>query len=152
MFDGKISQALADGLGEAVEVGVVFGVEALLFDELPEPFNEVEVGRVGGQEEQLDAQGGGVLNHDVTALIAGIVQDDGEGEVQTEGGQLREEFTDLRGSDIGVVGHRDPLVGDGVERAQHIESLATTGGGDEDPRQRPEIAQKRGQHTRGRRP
>lgn len=31
-------------------------VEALLFDELPEPFNEIKMGRVGGHIEQLNAQ------------------------------------------------------------------------------------------------
>ena len=42
-----------------LEIGkcfVIGGVEALLFDKLPEPFNQVQIGRIRRQKKQFDVQ------------------------------------------------------------------------------------------------
>ena len=39
-----LAQAVHDRRFERSEVGVVVGIQALLFDELPEPFDQVEIG------------------------------------------------------------------------------------------------------------
>ena len=46
----RLCQALNDGGFEGREVGVVGGVQALLFDELPQPLNQVEVRGIGRQK------------------------------------------------------------------------------------------------------
>ena len=63
---------------KAVVVRIVLGVQALLFDKLPEALNQIQIGRVGGQEQQLDAQPLRQTLHQRTPLIAGIVEHDGE--------------------------------------------------------------------------
>jgi hypothetical protein len=45
-----------DRLLEGVVVRIVLGVPTLLFDKLPEAFNQIQIRGVRGQEEQLDAE------------------------------------------------------------------------------------------------
>ena len=54
-----LAQAVGDRGFEGGKVGVVVGIQALFLDELPEPFDQVEIGGVGGQETQFDLQLGG---------------------------------------------------------------------------------------------
>jgi len=112
-----LSQAGVNSGCEGTEVRVVLGVQALLFDKLPQPLDEVEVGRIRGQEQQLDPQ---LLCHGLyerTALIAGIVQHHGDRHAQGERGQAMEELADTLGVDVGGVGDRDDFMGQGVEGA-----------------------------------
>lgn len=39
-----MGQAVSNGVFEGIEISMVNGIEALLFDEFPEPLNEVQVG------------------------------------------------------------------------------------------------------------
>ena len=51
-MDGAgIFQAEFDGRGERTEVGVVRGIEALFFDELPQALDEIQIGGVSRQKE-----------------------------------------------------------------------------------------------------
>ena len=67
-------QAPANRCLEGPKIGVVPGVQTLLLGELPQPFNEVQIGRVCGEVQQLDIQFGGQAQDQGTFLIAGIVQ------------------------------------------------------------------------------
>jgi hypothetical protein len=59
---------ILDDLAKGREVRVVAIVEALLFDEFPEPFDEVQIRRVGGQIQQLNAQALGQLSDGLAFL------------------------------------------------------------------------------------
>ena len=52
----RLAQTINNGELESAELAVVFGREAqaLLFDELPQPLNQVEIGRVGWQEAEFN--------------------------------------------------------------------------------------------------
>jgi len=50
----RLAQTINNGGLECAELAVVFGVQALLFDELPQPLNQVEIGRVGWQEAEFN--------------------------------------------------------------------------------------------------
>ena len=67
-----------------------------------------------------------------TALIAGIIQNHSQRDAEVERGELPQEGTDFRGSNVGVVGDGDEFMGDGVERAQDIEALPPGWGAEED--------------------
>jgi len=138
-----LRQALNNGGFECREVGVIGGVEALLFNELPQSLNQVQVGRIGRKKTQLDLQACRERHHLGTALVAGIVQDDGERDPEIEGGQVPQERTDLRRRNVGVVRDGKEFMGDRVERAQDIETLPPRGGPQEDARHGPEEPQER---------
>jgi hypothetical protein len=48
-----LRQTGEDGLLEGGKTVVIFGIQALLFDKLPEPFNKVQVGGIRGQKEKF---------------------------------------------------------------------------------------------------
>lgn len=79
-----IVQATLDGVHEGTEVGVVLGIQALLFDELPQSLDEIEIGGVRGEEQPLDVKFLGVRFDEFAAWITGIVQDDRDGQVQRQ--------------------------------------------------------------------
>ena len=41
-------QAVDNGVAEALKLGVVSGIKALLFDKFPKALNQIEIGRIGG--------------------------------------------------------------------------------------------------------
>lgn len=132
-----------DGFLEIPEFGIAFRVQALLLDKLPEPLNQIEMWRVRRQKQQLYPQHrGGVLDQ-ATALIARIVQHQGDRVPGRHGGNLPQQLTDALTVDVGLVDHGEHLVGDGIERPQHVEPLAATGGGQEQPHPAPDRGQKR---------
>jgi len=132
-----IVQATLDGVHEGTEVGGVLGIQALLFDELPQSLDEIEIGGVRGEEQPLDVKFLGVRFDEFAAGITGIVQDDRDGQVQRQGRQLVEPLADAQGIDISGMGHRNDLFGHGIECAQDVEALATGGRPDPDPRKAP---------------
>ncbi len=51
MGRGRRFQALRNGRLKGRELFVILRVQTLLFDKLPEPFDEIQVGRVRGQKQ-----------------------------------------------------------------------------------------------------
>lgn len=49
-------------------------MENLLFDKFPELLDEVEIGRIRREEEQLDVKPLGSLQHQATTLVARVVE------------------------------------------------------------------------------
>ncbi len=72
-----LGEAVYDRLLEQVKVFIVGAVETFFAHEAPESLNQIEIGRLGGQKEQLDAPLAGSLHYQPTALIACIVQHQG---------------------------------------------------------------------------
>ncbi len=85
-------------------VGIVRGVQTLLFDTLPHALNQLEIGRVRGPVEQCDAQGCGEGLPHRTGLIARIVQDEGEPQPRVRSGQYLQSLADRRGGKGGESG------------------------------------------------
>ena len=50
----RLCYTLNDGGSKRGEVCVIRGVEALLFDEFPQPLNEVKIRGIGREETQLN--------------------------------------------------------------------------------------------------
>jgi hypothetical protein len=93
---------ILDGLAKGREVRVVAVVEAPLSDEFSERFDEIQIRRVGGQIQQLNAQTLGQLSNRLAFLIAGIIQDHGN-RARDPRGQLLKKSTDARRIDVGSV-------------------------------------------------
>ena len=49
-----LAQTVKNGCFECGEIAVVFGIQTLFLDKLPEPLNQIEVGRVGRQKTEFD--------------------------------------------------------------------------------------------------
>ena len=108
---------------EVLKGGVIMGMQAAFFHQLPEPFDQVELRRIRWEKQQFDLQGGGGVLHQPTALIAGVVQNDGDRNRQGQLRQLAQQLTDAGAMDVGLGGDGDQFVGDGVERPQHAEPV-----------------------------
>jgi len=107
-----LAQAVGDRGFEGGKVGVVVGIPALFLDELPEPFDQIEIRRVGGQEAQFDLQLGGGSQDQGAFLITGVVEKHADGCTQAERRPLVQQDADRFGGDVRVVGDRDPFMGD----------------------------------------
>lgn len=138
-------EGLLDGGFHGEEVFVVGGVEALFFDPLPVAFDEVEVGRVGGEEFEFDAEGFCVGLDELAALVAGVVEEEGDGDFQrgVEGGELVEQRADAGGVDVSFVGENMDLPSHSIERAEDVEALASAGRGQKNSRETPDVAHER---------
>ena len=49
-----VLQAIDNGVAEALKLGIVSGIKALFFDKFPKALNQIEIGRIRGQEKQFD--------------------------------------------------------------------------------------------------
>ena len=134
---------VVDGLLETAEVGEVPVRQGLLPDELPDAFDQVQVGRVGWQIDQADVVDLGHGPDKRGVLVAGVVQHDvdrfvrmGESDfVQQPGHRF---VVDRFGG-----GFPDQPVTDGVDSPQHTVALPSGGGGDDEGDQAREVAEER---------
>ena len=67
-----------DGFFEVLKGRMITGAQAAFFYQFPETFDQVELRRIRWEKQQFDVQGGGGVLNEVTTLVAGIVQDDGD--------------------------------------------------------------------------
>ena len=112
---------------EGVKVLIVGAVEAFFPHEAPQALNQIEIGRIRRQKQQFDAQPRCRLEHEPTALIASIIHHHGNRGGETKQSDLLEQFAHAGGIDVAVIGHRNQLMGDGMQRPQDIEALPATG-------------------------
>ncbi len=77
-----------DGLAKLRKCFVIVGIQALGFDEFPQTFNQVEIRRIGGEKEELNVELGRLFQDEGVALIADIIQDDGNGKMAKLFGHL----------------------------------------------------------------
>lgn len=141
MFRVSLVQAGRDGVFEDREILVVDRVQALLFDEFPQSLNEIEVGGIGRQIQQFDAEGCGQIKHQMTLLVARIVEDECDRDIQAQRRNPAQQFANAVGIDVGVVGDHDQLMGDGVQGPQHIEALPPCRRADEQACKAPQQAE-----------
>lgn len=114
------------------KVGVAVRVQGASLNELPESFNQIEIRRVTRQEQEVDTQRPGQRRHQTAVLVTGIVQHQRRGTMH-RGGNLSQQGADRFGIDGFTGRYRDEFMGDGVEGAQHAQSLPAVSGGHEQP-------------------
>ena len=134
---------VVDGLLEPSEVGEVFVRQGLLPDELPDPFDQVQVGRVGWQTDQADVVDLGHGPDKRGVLVAGVVQHDVDRFVRMG----ESDFVQQPGHGFVVDrfggGFPDQPVTDGVDSPEHAVALSSGGGGDHESDEAPEVAEER---------
>ncbi len=75
MGGGEFGDGSFDGGAEVGERGVIATVNRATLQEPPEPFDQVQLWRVGGQKQERDFQLRGERLHGGVSLRTGIVQD-----------------------------------------------------------------------------
>lgn len=144
---GQVIEALLDGGRELLVLGVVGRTQALRLDELPDPLDQVQIGRVRRQVQQFDPQLLGQIVYQRALLVACIVQHQGDRQprqrCRRHGTQQQ---TDRLGIDVAVVADLDQLVADTVQRRQYIVAFPPGGGAEEQACHTPDHAQERGVH------
>jgi hypothetical protein len=115
----------------------------LLFHKLPPPLNYVQVGRVRWSGQQRDAKRGSDGLDQGTTLVARLVQAQGERPWQPQSPQLPPSLADTLRIAVWEVSDGDPLMWDGMERAEPMDTLPPAGRFDPPPGAAPEIPQKR---------
>lgn len=134
-------QTLLDGLLNRGERGIGVAMETFGFYELPQPFNEVKIRRITGKPAKRNPEAVR-LGHDIAvALVAGVIQNDGDGMIGETLRQAFEQRDDTLAINVGVVGNRDHFPRDGVKRTQDIKALTAGGRRQEDARQTLEVAE-----------
>ena len=74
---GQIIEAHVDRPAERFEVGIVPVRQAAAFGQLPQPFDQVEIGAVRWQKAKLHPQRSRVVPHKMAALITRVVHHEG---------------------------------------------------------------------------
>lgn len=146
----EVGDCFLDGGLKLLKSGMVTPIDGRPLDELPKPFDEVQVRRVGGQEQQRDFQLRRQRLHRGVTLVASVVQHQRDRSGQTEGSDLPQQLAHRFRVDDRGVGHAYQFAGHGVPGSQDIEPLAARGGPHEDSRERPQAAQERPVHKVGR--
>ena len=126
------------------EVGVIACIQASLFHPAPIPFNQIEIRGIRRKKGQLQAQGPGVVHHQLRALVAGIIQKEGDRDIpgSIESGDLAEQGTHTRGGNIGFIGEQVNLPRNGIKGSQHVEPLPSGGGAQKYTRKTPHVREK----------
>ena len=122
-------QAVDHGVAEALKLGVVAGIKALLFDKFPETLNEVEIGPIRGPEEEFHLKLGGKLPDQLRGLITGVIQDQRHRHLEIETGNLAEEIADTLAVDVSVMDDGNQFMTDRVKCSEHLEPLSAGRGG-----------------------
>ena len=129
---------------------MVAAVEGTTFGEVPQAFDQVQVGRVRGQEQQRDTQLTGQCLDRGVVLIAGVVQHQRDRSGQTQRGNLPQQFAHRLGVDDRGVSHGDQVSRHRIPRPQDIEPLTSRSRTHEDPRERIQVTQEGPEHEMGR--
>lgn len=150
VLPGNLCQTTIDGLAEFKEGSIVAAVERLLFDELPQPLDQVQIGRIRRQKLQADVQALGQIHHQGAMLIAGVVQHHGDRPLQPQHRDFAEQGAHGFGGDGGLRRDADQFVRHRVPGSQHAVALTSRGASNEQPGPAPDTAQERPHHEMSR--
>ncbi len=120
-------QAVDNGVAEALELGIIFGIKALFFDKFPKALNQIQIGRIRRQEKQFDLKSCRKLLDDFSSLIARIIQNQCHRRCKVEVRNLPEKIADTLAVDIGVIDNREQFMSYGIQSSQDIEALSAGG-------------------------
>lgn len=89
-------------------------MKRLLFDELPKALNQVQIGGIGRQKEQLNLEGKGQVDDKPTMLIACIIQHEGKRFLREACAQELEQANHTVRVNVGIIGHGEDFQGERV--------------------------------------
>lgn len=75
----NIGDTGVNAIPERIEVVIVGAIQYLLFDELPQAFDQIQVGRIGRQVKEFDAWFFGLISNRLAFLVSGVIQHQGDG-------------------------------------------------------------------------
>ena len=119
---GEVVKTLLDGRVELVVLVVIGGTQAVALDELPDPFDQVQVRRVRRQVQHFYVQLLRQVCHQRALLVCRVVQYKGyrhswdcccRHDSQQVAHRMR--------IDVTVIGHRDQFVSDRIQCRQNVE-------------------------------
>src|ERR1700722_13969731 len=125
VLGGQVIQTPSDDGGERLVVGVVGGVEAFLLDELPQAFDQIEIGGVRRQVQQLDTQLGRQVAHQRALLVARVVQHQRNRQARTGLDHGTQQGADGLSVDVTVIGNLHQVVADGVQSPKDVEPFSS---------------------------
>jgi hypothetical protein len=126
------------------------GIETLLLDKLPEALDQIQIRRVGREEKKFNMQLSGQPLDEAAVLIAGIIQNKGDGQIGKRSCQLIEQSGHRLRVNVTGVGDSYQLSGGGVQGAEEIEALPARKGFDKKPDKGSQETKKRLQDKMGR--
>lgn len=141
-----LGEARGDGLLEEGKVVVVGGIQAGFFDELPKAFDQIEVWRIRGEKQQLDAKRPSQIQDHAALLITRIVEDERNRNGQSQSHDPTQQLANAVSVDVSVVRNHDKFMRQGVQCAQHVEALPPCGGANKQTRKAPQNPQIRRQN------
>jgi hypothetical protein len=115
-----------DGGLKGFGVWEVVGGTDLGLDKLPQPFDEVQVWGIWGQEYEGNIQSSGCIDDQLAMLVSGVVQDDVNGSVGIFASQVLQEFHHGGSGDVGGVVQRGEFSGGGVDGPDDVISFLVT--------------------------
>jgi hypothetical protein len=74
VIGGKLVERAINGIAELDEIRVVSAVEDISFEEFPQSLDQVQVWRIRWQKHQLNVELFGQAFHQITMLIASVVE------------------------------------------------------------------------------
>jgi hypothetical protein len=125
VLGGKFLQTLINGRGELCIGRMVARTQALLLHEPPHPLDQIQVRRVRGQIQQVNPQLLRQPRHQRALLVAGIVQNHRDRFPHAGLGDGPQQGTHGLGIDVTVVGHPKQAMTHGMQRPQHVVTLAS---------------------------
>jgi hypothetical protein len=98
-----------------LEVFIISRIETFLFHEFPQSFDQIEVGRVRWEKEDFNIQTSSNILDILTPLIPSIIHNERDGDLEPESSYFFQELAHTHRIDVRVIGHRDELMGHGIE-------------------------------------
>jgi hypothetical protein len=137
---------LVDGfLNGRLKVGkrrLILAVKRSPLDELPQPFDQIQVGRVRWQKQKRDSQFARQRLHERVPLVTGVIQHHCDRADQVLRSDLPQQLAHRVGIHHGCVGHIDQFSRHGVPSPQFVKSLSSRRSPHPKPHERPHAAQK----------
>jgi len=110
-----LRQAISDRFFEKSEILIVMIVEAFLAHKFPEPFDEIQIGRIGRKKEYFNVQASSFVQDVLAPLVPGIIHHQGDWSLQTQCGDFFQQLAYTLRIDVGVIGDRDQLRVGGIK-------------------------------------
>lgn len=94
---------------------IILVIEAFLLHKLPQSLDQIKIGRVRWEEENLNIQTGSNLGNVFTSLISSIIHDECDRNFETKSSNFFKKLSNTYRVNIAIIGHHDELMRDSVE-------------------------------------
>ena len=121
----SIVEDRSNGVLEVGEGWVEFGVEDFFLRELPEALDEVQVWGIRRKKKKLDTERLGCCLNKLAALIAGVVENQGDRDFRRESGDLAEQFANTFRIDVLRIANGNQGMCRRTDGAKNVEPFPT---------------------------